>query len=74
MSEFRKLIDQAVANGLQELLLRPCAPMGSWQAIAKYKDRLNDPWDVGVSTDLATALVESLTPKTPPKDDGDIFA
>jgi len=35
---------------------------------------MNDPWDVGVSTDLATALVESLTPKTPLKDDGGIFS
>jgi hypothetical protein len=72
MSTIDDMIRRAVKNGLVEMTLRPCAPMGSWQAIAKYEGRRDGPWDVGVSPDLPNAIVQALNPPEM-KDDGGIF-
>lgn len=60
MKTLDQLLTEAAARGLCELSLRES--VGGWQAIAKYRDRRNGPWDVGCDPNPVTAVHKALSP------------
>lgn len=61
MQTIEQILQAAIADGMQEIILRRSAG-DTWQVVAKYQGQMGGPWKVGVDADPIAAIRKAFNP------------